>query len=110
MFLNLNPHQGKSWREHVREFDFIGLGLMVAGVVCLLIGFNFSEQSCMYGRTAPRFLLAYTPPSGSTAKTIVLVAVGCVLLVAAGVYEVFTTRLPILPPRLFQVGDTNKIL
>lgn len=49
MFLNLNPHQGKSWREHLREFDFIGLGLMVTGVVCLLIGFNFSEESCACG-------------------------------------------------------------
>ena len=45
-FLNLNPHQGKSFREHLREFDFIGLGLMVVGVVCLLVGFNFGEQSC----------------------------------------------------------------
>ena len=45
-FLNLNPHQGKGFREHVREFDFIGLGLMVVGVVCLLIGFNFSETTC----------------------------------------------------------------
>lgn len=24
----------------------MGLGLIVAGVVCLLIGFNFSEASC----------------------------------------------------------------
>lgn len=92
MFLNLNPHQGKSWREHVREFDFIGLGLMVVGVVCLLIGFNFSEQSW------------------STAKTIALVAVGGVLLVVAGVYETFTTRLPILPPRLFQTRTTAILL
>ena len=30
----------------MREFDFLGLGLMVVGVVCLLIGFNFSEQTC----------------------------------------------------------------
>ena len=48
MFLNLNPQQGKSFREHVREFDYIGLGLMISGVVCLLVGFNFGEQSCAY--------------------------------------------------------------
>lgn len=90
--LNLNPHKGKSWREHVREFDFIGLGLMVVGVVCLLIGFNFSEQSW------------------STAKTIALVAVGGALLVSAGVYEALTTRSPILPPRLFKTRTTAILL
>jgi len=45
-FLNLNPHHGKPLREHVAEFDFEGLFLIVAGVVCLLLGFNFSESSC----------------------------------------------------------------
>ena len=47
-FLNLNPHKGRTFKEHVREFDFIGLGLIVCGVVCLLIGFNFSETNCQY--------------------------------------------------------------
>ena len=45
-FLNLNPHPRKTWREHSRQFDFVGLILIVSGVVCLLIGFNFSETSC----------------------------------------------------------------
>lgn len=45
-FLNLNPHQGRTLRQHVNEFDFIGLGLIVGGVVCLLVGFDFSETSC----------------------------------------------------------------
>ncbi|RXW18730.1 hypothetical protein EST38_g7128 [Candolleomyces aberdarensis] len=31
-FLNLNPHQGRTFREHVREFDFAGLFLIVAGL------------------------------------------------------------------------------
>ncbi|KAK0483776.1 MFS general substrate transporter [Armillaria novae-zelandiae] len=83
-FLNLNPHPGRSLREHAREFDFMGLGLIVAGVVCLLIGFNFSEASWQ----AP--------------KTIVLIALGGVLLLCAGIFEVYTKRSPILPPRLFQ--------
>ncbi|SJL00547.1 related to multidrug resistance proteins [Armillaria ostoyae] len=61
-FLNLNPHPGRTLREHTREFDFMGLGLIVAGVVCLLIGFNFSEASWQ----AP--------------KTIVLIVLGGVLL------------------------------
>ncbi|KAF9651438.1 MFS general substrate transporter [Thelephora ganbajun] len=91
-FLNLNPHQGRSFREHVREFDFIGLGLIVVGVVCLLIGLNFSEQSW------------------SAARTIALVTVGGVLLVAAGFYETITTRSPILPPRLFKTRTTAILL
>ncbi|KAK0239988.1 major facilitator superfamily domain-containing protein [Armillaria nabsnona] len=91
-FLNLNPHPGRTLREHAREFDFMGLGLIVAGVVCLLIGFNFSEASWQ----AP--------------KTIVLIALGGVLLVCAGIFEVYTKRSPILPPRLFQTRTTAIIL
>jgi hypothetical protein len=45
-FLNLNPHKGRTFREHVLEFDFLGLFLIVSGIVCVLIGFNSSEQSC----------------------------------------------------------------
>ena len=44
--MNLNPHHGRSFREHMREFDFVGLLLIVAGVVLILLGFNFSETSC----------------------------------------------------------------
>jgi len=45
-FLNLNPHQGRTLEQHVQEFDFVGLVLVMAGVICLLIGFNSSETSC----------------------------------------------------------------
>ena len=48
IFLNLNPTQGRTLKQHAREFDFIGLGLMIGGVVCLLIGFNASETNCAY--------------------------------------------------------------
>ncbi|KAK7467253.1 hypothetical protein VKT23_004310 [Stygiomarasmius scandens] len=48
LFLNLNPRPHKTFAEHAREFDFIGLILIVAGVICLLIGFNSSETSCAY--------------------------------------------------------------
>ena len=49
-FLNLNPRHGKSLREHVREFDFFGLFLLMAGVVCLLLGFHESVTSCKWCR------------------------------------------------------------
>lgn len=91
-FLNLNPHRGKTFSEHVQEFDFSGLVLIVAGVVCLLIGFNNSETS-------------WSAPS-----TIALLAVGAVLLVIFSVNEAYTKRSPIVPPRLFKTRTTGIIL
>ncbi|KZP12598.1 MFS general substrate transporter [Athelia psychrophila] len=91
-FLNLNPHKGRSFREHAAEFDFVGLGLIVAGVVCLLLGFNSGETNW------------------SSKETIALLTVGAVLLVLGGVNEVFTTRSPIVPPRLFKTRTTAIIL
>uniref|UniRef100_D8PSN8 Major facilitator superfamily (MFS) profile domain-containing protein n=1 Tax=Schizophyllum commune (strain H4-8 / FGSC 9210) TaxID=578458 RepID=D8PSN8_SCHCM len=85
-FLHLNPHQGRSLREHVAAFDFVGLFLIVGGVICLLLGFNFSEKRW------------------DDAKTIALLVVGGCLLVCAGINEWFTSREPIIPPRLFKAG------
>ena len=45
-FLHLNPHHGRSWSEHIREFDFVGLFLLIGGIVLVLLGFNFSETAC----------------------------------------------------------------
>ncbi|KAH7929758.1 MFS general substrate transporter [Leucogyrophana mollusca] len=91
-FLNLNPHQGKPFREHVREFDFVGLFVIVSGVVCLLIGFNSSETTW------------------SSTETIALLAVGGTLLVAGAINEIYTTRSAIIPPRLFKTRTTGIIL
>lgn len=45
--LHLNkPKHGKTFREQVAVFDFLGLFLIVSGVICLLLGFNQSETSC----------------------------------------------------------------
>ncbi|KAF7973419.1 hypothetical protein HWV62_15227 [Athelia sp. TMB] len=91
-FLNLNPHKGRTFREHAAEFDFLGLGLIVAGVVCLLLGFNSGETNW------------------SSKETIALLTVGAVLLLLGGVNEVLTTRAPIVPPRLFKTRTTAIIL
>ena len=47
-FLNLNPpqHQGKTLKQHINEFDFLGLFFIVSGILLLLVGFNQSETSC----------------------------------------------------------------
>ncbi|KAH8826585.1 MFS amino acid permease [Flagelloscypha sp. PMI_526] len=83
-FLKLNPRQGKPWREHVNDFDFVGFALMIPGVIILLLGFTESQTSW------------------SEPKTIAMLTVGLSLLVAAGINECYTTRSPILPPRLFK--------
>ncbi|KAJ7249855.1 MFS amino acid permease [Mycena rebaudengoi] len=89
--LNLNPHHGKSLVEHLREFDFVGLILIVGGVVCLLLGFNRSQD----GWNAP--------------ATIALLVAGCTTLVLGGLHEFWTKRSPIIPPRLFKTRTTGLI-
>ncbi|OSD00959.1 MFS general substrate transporter [Trametes coccinea BRFM310] len=91
-FLNLHPHQGKPLREHIHEFDFLGLFLVVSGVVCVLIGFNNSG-------------IAW-----SSAETIALLAVGACLLLAFMVNEILTSRSAILAPRLFKAHVPAVIL
>ncbi|KAI9449899.1 MFS general substrate transporter [Lactarius psammicola] len=91
-FLNLNPHQGMSLRQHLSQFDFLGLALLISGVVCVLIGLNKGGTSW------------------SSAETIALLCVGSMLLVLAAINEILTTRSPIIPPRLFKTRTTGIIL
>ncbi|KAF4614997.1 hypothetical protein D9613_002702 [Agrocybe pediades] len=91
-YLNLNPHQGRTLRQHISEFDFVGLILIVGGIVLVLLGFNESETSW------------------SSKETIAFLVVGFVLLVLGGINELFTKRSPIIPPRLFKTRTTSIIL
>ncbi|KAF5327370.1 hypothetical protein D9619_004462 [Psilocybe cf. subviscida] len=91
-FLNLNPHKGRSLKEHVADFDFVGLFLIVAGLVMLLLGFNESQTSW------------------SSKQTIVLLVLGFVALLFGGINEIFTNRSPIVPPRLFKTRTTAVLL
>ncbi|KAJ8463511.1 hypothetical protein ONZ51_g10204 [Trametes cubensis] len=91
-FLNLNPHQGKTLREHVEQFDFMGLFLVIAGVILILLGFNFSETSW------------------SSAQCIAPLVIGISILLAASFNELYTKRSPILPPRLFKTRTTAILL
>lgn len=47
LFLNLNPHKKTTVREQAKEFDFLGLLLIVGGIICLLIGFSNSQTKCI---------------------------------------------------------------
>ncbi|KAG2122925.1 MFS general substrate transporter [Suillus clintonianus] len=91
-FLNLNPHQGRPLREHIQEFDFVGLFVIIIGIVCLLIGLNSSETTWQ------------------SAETIALLAVGGMLIIIGGINEIFTKRSPIIPPRLFKTRTTGLTL
>ncbi|KAI0374864.1 MFS amino acid permease [Pilatotrama ljubarskyi] len=91
-FLHLNPHRGKTFREHVQQFDFTGLFLIIAGVILILLGFNFSETSW------------------SSPQCIAPLAIGVVLLIVATVNELWTKRSAIIPPRLFKTRTTALIL
>jgi MFS family permease len=90
--LNLNPHKGRTFREHIDDFDFLGLTLIIGGVVCVLLGFNITETTW------------------KSAKTIALLAAGFVLLILGSINEMVTTRSPVVPPRLFKTRTTAILL
>ncbi|KAG8732166.1 hypothetical protein FRC11_000294 [Ceratobasidium sp. 423] len=90
--LRLNPTPKKPFSHYVAEFDFLGLFLLMAGVVLLLVGFNSGESEW------------------NSAKTIALIVVGGALLIAGSINEIYTSRSPIIPPRLFKTRTTAILL
>ena len=98
----------KTFREHVAEFDFQGLVLLLAGVICLLLGFNQSETSCGLNFHFNVYSLASIIP-GQSPATISLLTVGGAVLIMAALWESFTKRSPIIPPRLFRVCQVSNL-
>ncbi|KAF8739651.1 MFS general substrate transporter, partial [Rhizoctonia solani] len=90
--LRLNPTPKKPLSQYVAEFDFLGLFLIMSGVVLLLVGFNSGESNWR------------------SAKTIALIVVGGALLIAGSINETVTSRSPIIPPRLFKTRTTAMLL
>ncbi|KZV94441.1 MFS general substrate transporter [Exidia glandulosa HHB12029] len=90
--LKLNPIKQKTFKQHTAEFDFIGLFLIVSGVVLLLLGFNAGETSW------------------SSKNTVIFLVLGVVALVLGAINEVLTKRSPIIPPRLFRTRTTVGVL
>lgn len=103
-FLNLNPHKGRTLRQHVQEFDFLGLLFLVAGIILLLLGFNESETSCKQFLLRFKYQTDWAISTGSSRQTIALLVVGGFCLISGAVNEIFTNRSPIIPPRLFKVS------
>jgi len=92
LFLKLNPRPRKSIKQTLSEFDFVGLILIMAGIAMLLVGFNSGETSW------------------SSAETIALLTVGLASIIGGGINELYTTRSPVVPPRLFKTRTTAAIL
>ncbi|KAF8873113.1 MFS general substrate transporter [Infundibulicybe gibba] len=91
-FLNLNPTPKKPIHQIIKEFDFLGLFLIVAGVACLLVGFDNGQ----HGWSHP--------------ETIALITIGGALLMLGSVNEMLTKRSPLIPPRLFRTRTTAGVL
>ncbi|SCV72438.1 BQ2448_3975 [Microbotryum intermedium] len=94
-YLNLNPHKTAPVADLVRTFDFLGLGLIVGGLILLLVGFSSGERSW------------------KSAETIALLVIGGVMLCVAGFVETHTKRSPIIPafylPVYFQSRGSNAL-
>ncbi|KDQ21898.1 hypothetical protein BOTBODRAFT_26305 [Botryobasidium botryosum FD-172 SS1] len=91
-FLKTNPTPRRTLSDHVRTFDFLGLFLLMAGVVLLVLGFNASQTSW------------------ESAETIALLVVGGITFICGIGHEFFTKRSPIIPPRLFMTRTTSALL
>lgn len=94
-FLRLNPTKKRTVREVASTFDFLGLILFIGGIVLLLFGFQ-GAQTAAKGWKAP--------------QTLAPLIIGIVLLIAGYINEIYTTRQPIIPPRLFRTRTTAAIL
>ncbi|KAK7036578.1 hypothetical protein VNI00_011511 [Paramarasmius palmivorus] len=91
-FLKLTPQPRRTFAENLRQFDFVGLILIVSGVVCLLVGFQFGQNN-------------WADP-----QAIALVTLSVLLLASGCINELYTKQSPIIPPRLLKTRTTTAIM
>ncbi|KAH6988308.1 fungal trichothecene efflux pump [Ilyonectria sp. MPI-CAGE-AT-0026] len=77
--------KGKTKREILKDFDYIGLLGVIAGPLLFLLGIIWIPE---YGSTSGHFLGPFIT--------------GCILMIALGVYEARWAKNPILHPFLFK--------
>lgn len=90
--MNVPRKTQKTLQTHVREFDIIGLVLLMGGVAAFLVGLNNGAEGW------------------STPSTIAPLVVGIAALIGGCINEVFTKQSPIVPPRLFRTRTTAALL
>ncbi|EGO30980.1 hypothetical protein SERLADRAFT_432641 [Serpula lacrymans var. lacrymans S7.9] len=82
-----------SWRSFGQRFDFIGLLLFMAGTSSVVVGFSFAETN-----------------GWTSVSTLLLITLGPAVLIAGGLYEVFTTRDALFPATIFRQFSIIAIL
>ncbi|KAJ7016270.1 major facilitator superfamily domain-containing protein [Mycena alexandri] len=87
--LNLNPTRKLTFKEFLQKFDFLGVLLLMSGTGTLLAGFSLAADN-----------------GWNSGSTIGLLVAGPVLLLLAGIVESRTTRMAVIPPRLFTTRTT----
>ena len=95
IFLKLNPHKRSTVSQIAKTFDWIGLILFVSGIVLFLSGLAIAGNG------------TYNWNSSVVLGTVIP---GGVCLVAAVINELYTTRQPLIPPRLFKTRTTGGVL
>ncbi|TBU28734.1 MFS general substrate transporter [Dichomitus squalens] len=91
-FLRLKPAPKKSLSQALYGFDYIGLLLVFAATSCLIVGLQLGKS-------------AWSDPS-----TITLLVLGVVLFSSCALYECFTRRTAIIPPRIFRDRTASAVL
>jgi len=95
VFLKLNPVEPVKFSEVLRTFDWIGLVLLVSGVVLFLTGLASGGNG------------QYAWTSGVVLGTLIP---GILCLIGGIINEIYTKRLQLLPRRLFKTRTTTSLL
>ncbi|KAF2663016.1 MFS general substrate transporter [Lophiostoma macrostomum CBS 122681] len=86
-FHTKHKNDGKTKTQLIKEIDYIGLLLFMAGCVLFLLGINYGGRQYAW----------------TSAHVIAPIVIGALCLVALGFYEVYADLpYPIMPPRLFR--------
>ncbi|EJU01144.1 MFS general substrate transporter [Dacryopinax primogenitus] len=91
--LHLNPPKKQSAIEMARKFDFVGLALIMSATILVLLGLTWSISN-----------------GWQDARTLGMLISGLVLYVPAIIWEFYTTKDAIIPPRLFKTRTTGILM
>ncbi|CED83450.1 Predicted transporter (major facilitator superfamily) [Phaffia rhodozyma] len=92
-FLDIKTRKMATWPEFKKVFDFIGLGLLMVSLGCIVVGF---EQATDHGFGSP--------------ASIALIVVGAAMFGVTIGHFLTTKRKAIIPPRLFKNPTTVLLL